>query len=122
MGKFQFKNYTRTLEFPGCEFTVECNSDLGDSIYATRSEYDALVEKYQRGEVDKAALVAFVKETTDKILGDGATDKIFAGRTITLTDASDVLVFIITEITETFRANKKAGAGTKRLPGTTILK
>lgn len=113
MGKFQFKNYSRTLEFPGCEFTIVCNSDLGDAIFSKKSVFDELAAKKKKGEISKDEIIEYVKKTIDEILGEGATDKIFSGRTMNLTDASDVLVFIINEV----NAANKQTSNSHRLPG-----
>lgn len=104
MGKFEFRDYSRTLEFPGCEFTIICNSDTGDKIRSFSPEMQALKRDYDNGAATKDQLIDYVVSRIDAILGVGATEQIFAGRDITMSDATDVMLFIISEVND---ANKR---------------
>lgn len=100
MAQFKFRDYSLTLEFPDCTYTITANSDLGDAIKDMRTRFDTLQQEYASGKTTKQEAVNYVCECIDKVLGDGAVKQIFAGREVTLSDAADVLIFITKEVTD----------------------
>lgn len=98
MAAFQFRDYSLKFEFPGCEFTILGNSDLGDTIKGMREAFNKLHEDYKAGKKTKQEAIDYVLNCINQILGEGATAKIFAERAITLSDVADVLHFIIREV------------------------
>lgn len=117
MAKFQFRDYSLKLEFPNCEFCIQCNSDVGDKAKEMGKQFDMLRAEYLEGKKTKQETVDFTIKSIDSILGDGASEKIFEGRDVTLSDAADVLIFIVTEANnfmrqktaEAKRGNNKGG-------------
>ena len=104
MAQFNFRDYSLTLEFPGdCTFTIIGNSDMGDRIKGMHEKFTAMQADYANKKIDKQKAVKSVLNSINEVLGDGATEEIFAGREITLSDASDVMVFIANEVTKHLR-------------------
>ena len=103
MAAFQFKDYRRKLDIAGHEFTVVCDSDMSDKVAAYGPSFTALSKQYKSGEKTKQDCVDFIHEAIDAILGDGAFDTIFSKHDATLTNASDVLIYLCSEITSVIR-------------------
>ncbi|HMM30666.1 MAG TPA: hypothetical protein PKB13_02695 [Clostridia bacterium] len=99
MAKFQFRDYSHEIEFPECKFRVNCNSDIGDLMKEKHEKFLELLADYKAGKKTKQDAIDYIMKTIDEILGGGAALKILAGRPVTLSDLSDILVFTSNEIT-----------------------
>lgn len=102
MAKFEFKNYWINLEFPGCEFRLNCISDLYPNVLKLHNRYRELYLGYSNGDVTLDDIKAFTSEAIDEFLGAGSADRIFENCEKTLNDLSDVLMFIIHETEKKF--------------------
>jgi len=78
---------------------VNCVAELVEAIQAHQSALVALAEEIKAGTKNSFDAVTLCKEILDDILGASAFDRIFADKAPTLTDCSDVLRFVIGEIT-----------------------
>ena len=108
MKTFEFKDYTLDLSVAEQEFQVHCDLDLAEKIQPHHKALVKLGEQILAEEKTSADAIVLCEEILDDILGDGAFDRIFVDREPTLTDVSDVLRFVIGEITE-FMQKKTAG-------------
>ena len=64
-------------------------------------------EKLIKGEITKDYAFEKIKMAIDQLLGDGAYSQIFQGRDDNFSDASDVLIFILSQATTFFKQMKK---------------
>lgn len=105
---FEFRDYSLDLSIAGKQFRVNCNSDIGETMQSLSDSARALAEQIGAGQkTDKDALL-FLTGAIDRVLGAGASEKIFEGRKMTVTDASDVLTFLSNEISAMYRQTKAA--------------
>lgn len=116
VARFEFRDYTLKLEFPGCEFTVICDSDLNDMVQGLSAETQTLHRDYVAGKTTKQMASERVLTFIDQILGEGAANKIFDGKERTFSNITDVFCFIVIEITSHI---KKVNASRKWVLGAT---
>lgn len=105
---FEFKDYNLELNIAGKEFRINCNSNVGDKMQAFSKNGKVMVEQLRAGEKTSEDALQYCAEAIDGILGAGAFEKIFEGRKATVTDCSDVLIFLSQEIAATNRSQKEA--------------
>mgnify|MGYP000032092673 CR=1 FL=1 len=103
MPVFEFKDYNLDLTIAGNEFTVNCVAELADKVREHRDTLANLANELRAGKKTSADAIDLCREIIDDILGDSAFDSIFKGRTPTVTDCSDVLLFTIGAITDQFK-------------------
>ena len=103
MSGFEFGDYSLELNVAGERFTVNCVAELADTMQAHQVNLVGLVEQLSGGTKTSADAIALCAEIIDDMLGAAAFERIFADREPTLTDCSDVLRFVIGEITEKVR-------------------
>ena len=125
MPTFEFKDHRLDLTIAGNAFTVNCITDLADKSRRHRDTLVKLGAEIAEGRKTNDDAINACEEITDDILGAGAFAAIFKGRTPNVTDCSDVLLFVMREITEYFKKNsgnresrrattKKTSAGAKK--------
>ena len=115
MHVFEFKDYTAQVQIAGTTFSVNCTAELGDKLGAISEELSALGEAIEKREKTPEDAIAGCKTVIDGILGDHAFEAIFTGRKPTVTDCSDVCLFIIDEITDFLKSlSKKQTKETRR--------
>ena len=121
MAQFSFKDYDLTLDFPTCTFTVRCDSDYSDKIKNMGEEFTGLSEKLIKGEITKDYAFEKIKMAIDQLLGDGAYSQIFQGRDDNFSDASDVLIIILSQATTFFKQMKKTVLPTEISDSTQVI-
>jgi len=84
-------------------FTVNCVAELAESMQTHQAALVTLAKEIKSGVKNSFDAITLCKEILDDILGELAFDRIFAGKEPSLTDCSDVLRFLIGEITERVR-------------------
>jgi len=100
MSTFEFRNYTLDLNIAGNPFTVNCVAELVKTVQAHQEALATLAAQISDGAKTSADAIALCKEILGDILGADAFDRIFVDREPRPTDVSDVLRFVIGEITE----------------------
>ena len=105
---FEFRDYNLEVNIAGKEFKVDCNSDVGDKMQAFSKNGKALVDQIRAGEKTSEDALRYCADAIDGILGGGAFEQIFEGRKPTVTDCSDVLIFLSKEIADMNKAQKEA--------------
>ena len=104
MKTFEFKDRNLDLTIAGQHFRVNCVSEIADKIRDHQPTLATLGEGIRAGTKTNDDAVEICQEITDEILGSGAFETIFQGRTPTVTDCSDVLNFTIGALTEHFKS------------------
>jgi len=104
---FEFRNYTLDLNIAGNPFTVNCVAELIEAVQAHQGALAQLATQISDGTKTSADAITLCKEILADILGESAFDRIFADREPTLTDVSDVLRFVIGQITERIRQGQQ---------------
>ena len=100
--------YTLDLTIAGEHFQVNCVFDLMESLQAHQINLAKLVKDISGGTKRIFDAIELCKEITGDILGPFAFERIFAEREPTLTDCSDMLRFVIEEITKFVQKQKPA--------------
>lgn len=95
MKAFTFIDYREEINIAGQTFTIDTSTDMGDKVKAHTQEEALLAAAVGSGKKDKAELIDKLKADINDILGDGACDRIFAGRAPSVPDASDVMLYIV---------------------------
>lgn len=96
MGKFVWKDNI-IVDF-GDGVTFEVPNDTGfvkETVLKANNAVQAVVDK--KPDDDKACINALL-DAIDKILGDGATGKIFSGHKLNLCNTMNAYIFIVDEI------------------------
>ena len=98
--KFEFRDNKLELDIAGNLFKISVNPNTLHQIrdIGTRAQQ---VSKNLAGEESVEKLeeaIDFLMDVTDEILGDGASDKIFADREDDIFDCIDVLNYIVEEV------------------------
>ena len=96
MGKFTWKD-NATIDF-GDGVTFEVPNDTGfvkETVLKANNAVQAVVDK--KPDDDKACINALL-DAIDKILGDGATGKIFSGHKLNSCNTMNAYIFIVDEI------------------------
>ena len=99
MNKFEFRNYTLDLNIAGVKFSVNCAAELMENLEAHQAELRLLADEMVAGEKTSFDAISCCKAILEDLLGETAFTRIFAGREATLTNISDVLRFVVGEIT-----------------------
>jgi len=119
MAVFDFNDYVLELTIAGNDFKVNCTAEMGDKVAEHGKSFAKLAEEIKAGNKMAAHVVSMCREVTDDILGAGAFKAIFKGRTPNVMDCSDVLKFVMGEMTERYKkqGNREARrAATKTKP------
>lgn len=109
--KFEFINYNVDVEIAGHIFSLECTSETGDFIKETANRLRSLSSEIAAGTARPTDALEYGATVIDRLLGEGACDKIFDGRKRRLDDVSDICMFL-TNVAVKFqqeRAAKKNG-------------
>jgi len=100
MSTFEFKDYHLALTIAGKPFTVNCVAELVETMQVHQDALVELAAHINEGIKNSFDAVTLCKEILDDILGEHAFADIFTDKEPTLTDCSDVLKFVIEEITK----------------------
>lgn len=95
MKAFAFNNYSEEIDIAGHVFTIDTSTDTGDKVRVFTLSEKELASEVASGTKPKEELLAKFQHDIDEILGKGAFDKIFEGRTPCVPDASDVMLYIV---------------------------
>lgn len=114
MPVFEFRDYTLALTIAGNDFNVNCVSELADKVQGHKKTLSELAGQITAGEKTSDDAVDVCRQITDDILGAGAFESVFKGRTPTVTDCSDVLLFVVGEITEQFKKQNPGNRAARR--------
>lgn len=98
MAQFKFRNYDLELDIEGIIFHVDCRSKTGDKIKQISQGGMKLLEDLISKRKTEDDAIKYCLAAIDGILGNGASGKIFATQAPTVTDCSDLLMFLCQEI------------------------
>lgn len=114
---FEFKERKKIhLEIAGNAFDLEHNGDLLKKVGDAGRKMVAYSADPTTTEDTAEDMAYFVYDRIDEILGDGAADKIFAGRAPEFMDAYDVFGYIIGEINSVGKNRQQRRASAKQQP------
>lgn len=103
--KFEFTNYDVPVEIGGCTFYLDCSAETGDYIKQCGNELREMADAIERGEKTADNAIEYGVNMMDTLLGDGASEKVFAGRRKRLSDVVDICVWL-TEIAAKFQQER----------------
>jgi len=102
--KFEFKKNTLELDIAGNIFELDTTDvEVVERIQAFAKDAQRLAQEMRQKDDLTEALkdtIQFCLDSIDSILGEGASEKIFAGRKVGLYDCLDVMAFISNEVNE----------------------
>lgn len=110
MGKFQFQSNSIHLDIAGHIFDIPGTVEYAEKIKEFSVQAQERARKLQEIEDSADAIQEaseFLTDTINGLLGDGASEKIFAGRAISLYDCIDVMQYICGEFNQ-FQKSKLA--------------
>lgn len=107
MKEFEFTNYDVEIKISGHIFTLDCSSDTGDYLKKCSGELLELSEAMKRGEKTADDAVQYGMTMLDTLLGDGASDKIFADRKKRVSDILDIGLWLAQVASEFQRKRAK---------------
>lgn len=110
--KFEFTNYDVEVEIAGQTFTMDCSTETGDFFEKLAERLKNLAVEIHNGTKGSDDALQVGLEAIDHILGDGASEKIFAGRKKRMCDVSDVCLFL-TETANKFHAERAKIVGNR---------
>lgn len=103
--RFDFKDNTVELNIAGNIFNVDpTNADFVEKAVKVADNSVNMFNKTKSEELTAETIEKMIKEVLnmiDELLGENASNKIFANRTINMLDVIDVLDFIVQETTST---------------------
>lgn len=107
--KFEFKDNKLKLDIAGSIFEIDTtNPELVKRMQTFSIEAQKKAEELSKKEDYIKALeeaIQFCLDSVDKILGEGASQKIFANSTVNFFDCLDIINFVVSEVNE-FRKDK----------------
>ena len=96
MSKFEFRNRTVKLDIEGNVFEIDAG--VGEDLAQKKGRAGGRCESvYKNGEKTKGEAVKVYAEHINKILGNGAFEKIFAKRKPDLLDCMEVVTYVANE-------------------------
>lgn len=115
MGGFEFRDRSVTLELRGHTFQIEVDTALGDQLMEIGPRITQNGADYVSGKKTKEQCIAEMQADVDSILGEGAADKLLAGRPerCRLDDLVDIAVYIVKVVGEE-NEKRLAGIGQNR--------
>jgi len=102
MNTFEFRDHTVELCIAGHDFSLICNSDLVDRLQIHHKALVDMANRLSTGDTSGGEAVGLCREILTDSLGDGAFARIFSDREPTLSDCSDVLLFVFGKMEEQF--------------------
>jgi len=102
---FEFRDRVLDLNISGNDFKVNCDNELRDRAQKYHAAFSKMSGQLSKGEKTDDDFITLCKETVNDLLGTGAFNDIIKNRTPNVMDCSDLLMFIISEITEFFKKN-----------------
>lgn len=103
--KFEFTDYDVPVEIGGCKFNLDCSSETGDYLKQCSQELRELAAAIGSGEKTADDAIEYGTKMLDTLLGEGASEKVFAGRRKRLSDVTDICVWL-TEIAAKFQQER----------------
>ena len=98
MSKFEFRNRTVKLDIEGNVFEIDAG--VGEDLAQKKDALVDAAKAYKSGEKTKGEAVKVYAEHINKILGNGAFEKIFAKRKPDLLDCMEVVTYVANEIAD----------------------
>lgn len=102
--KFEFKNNDLELDIAGSKFYVDTTDpELIERVLEFAKGAQAMAEELKGKEdyvKELKQTISFCLGAIDSILGEGSSDRIFAGRKVGMFDCLDVISYIVKSINE----------------------
>lgn len=112
MKKFEFASNTVDLDIAGNEFHIDLTENLLSEIGNIKTEAAEQLSKLKTTDGNIISVYSFLEEKINRLLGDNAAESIFKDRRVNLFDLTDVLNFVIVEISNAI--NKKTVGYSKK--------
>ena len=94
----------------GTDFCIELCQQTADICCEILDEAKDKLERLRRKDdencVSEADICRFLKKSIDKLLGEGAVDRVFGKRRQDLLDLSDMICYIVSKIRDGFERQK----------------
>jgi hypothetical protein len=104
--EFKFREPWININLCGTEFRVELCSETAEICKEILNEAKCRLSRLKSGvfesDVSENGICQFLKTSTDRLLGIGAVDKVFAGRRQELCDLADLMCFVVSKIRDGF--------------------
>ncbi|MEG0913707.1 MAG: hypothetical protein RSG53_08880 [Oscillospiraceae bacterium] len=95
MKAFEFRDYYEKITIAGNIFDIDTSTDAGDKVRSHTLEEKDVASEIAKGVKTKLDLLAKFKSDIDDVLEVGAFEKIFEQRKPTVSDASDIMLYIV---------------------------
>lgn len=106
--KFEFKSNAVDLDICGEKFLIELTADIIGEINDIRTEAAKQLEILSDGNVDATKKIveacAYLEKEINALLGEDAARRIFKNRRVNLFDLTDVLNFVMSQISAAIAA------------------
>jgi hypothetical protein len=106
--EFKLRDGWTSLHICGMNFDVELCSSTANACGNILQDAKRLLQKVKSpkdsGNVSDDEISSFFKKSIDSLLGNGAVDKIFLGRSQEMCDLADLMCFVVSKIKDGFSA------------------
>jgi len=103
MPNFEFRNYTLDFTIEGRTYAVKCDTGLSEKILRYQNKVNEIIGQVKNEEKSAADVMDLCKDIADAILGDGAYADIFSTRIPNVTDCTDLVLFLLAELTNYYK-------------------
>ena len=108
--KFDFASYNIDIDVAGHTFMLECSTETAEYLGTVSADLRGMIKDIAEGKELNTAVSDYCENVIDRLLGKGATEKIFTGRRKNVDDLTDVLMFLSKTI-GSFQQERKAARG-----------
>jgi len=105
MPVFEFRDRVLDLNISGNIFKVNCDDELREKAQKYHAAFSKMSGQLSKGEKTDDDFITLCRKSVDDFLRLNAFADIFMNRIPTVMDCSDLLLFIISEITAFYKAN-----------------
>lgn len=115
MKAFEFRDYHAQITIAGNSFDIDTSTETGDKVRRCTIAEKNLANEVAEGNKTNDELLEKFMGDLDSILGSGASKKIFAYRIPTVSDASDVMLYIVDYLIECNAERQADRAGRRQV-------
>lgn len=109
--RFEFTNYDVEVQFGDDTYMLDCSTDTGEFLRTAAAELSELVDDFENGKKSIDDAVSYGLAVIDRLLGAGASEKIFAGRKKRMADIIDICMFLARAVAKFQAEQRKAPGG-----------
>ena len=108
--EFSLRAPRLSIRICGTDFCIELCQKTADICLEILDEAKAKLERLRskdaESNISEADICKFLKESIDKLLGEGSVDSVFGKRRQELLDLSDMICYIVSKIRDGFERQK----------------